>query len=108
MSRRLLDLAVQDVHQPSAPEKKRTMATLPAKKRKTLPNSAFADPRNRAYPVHDKAHADNAMARLEQQKGKLTPAQYRAIKRRIQKAQKGFGEKPKGTRMRGGYGFQLS
>lgn len=99
----LLDLSVADVHVPSATRpKSRTMAKITTKKRNALPKSAFADPANRAYPVHDKAHADNAMARLEQQKGSMSPAKYASIKRRIRAAQRRFGESPaaktKGTK----------
>lgn len=41
------------------------MARLTAKKRKALPDSAFAGP-DRSYPVFDKAHARNAKARAAQ------------------------------------------
>lgn len=38
-------------------------AVLTAKKRKSLPRSSFAIPERRAYPIHDRAHAQNALAR---------------------------------------------
>jgi len=36
------------------------------KARKALPNSAFVFPEKRAYPIHDLAHARNALARVSQ------------------------------------------
>jgi hypothetical protein len=40
-----------------------TAATLTAKKRKSLSRSSFAIPETRSYPIHDRAHAANALAR---------------------------------------------
>lgn len=42
------------------------MAVLTAKKRKHLPDSVFAIPEKRKYPIHDRAHAINALARVSQ------------------------------------------
>lgn len=42
------------------------MAVLTTRKRKRLPNSAFALPKTRKYPIHDKIHARNALARVAQ------------------------------------------
>lgn len=39
------------------------LSTLSAAARKALPASAFVFPGKRAYPIHDKAHARNALAR---------------------------------------------
>jgi len=39
------------------------MAKLTTEQRKRLPKSVFALP-NRRYPIHDKAHARNALARV--------------------------------------------
>src|SRR5205814_3280271 len=75
------------------------MSEIGTKARKALPDSAFADPANRAYPIHDKAHADNAAARLEQQKGSMAPAKYRQVKSRIASAQRRFGEKKSKMRL---------
>jgi hypothetical protein len=77
-------------------------ALLSAKERNNLPDSAFAyiedggkkdadgktTPRSkRHFPIHDKAHADNAMARIEQ------GAQFgEQAKRKVKAAQKKFGE----------------
>lgn len=100
-----LDLGVSDVHVPGAVnnEKRRRMGEISTKQRKALPRSAFGDPENRAYPLPDKAHADNAMARLEQQKGSMSSSKYRSIKARIRSAQRRFGEESKKATMpRGG------
>lgn len=71
------------------------MAVLNAKRRNALAKASFADPANRAYPVQDKKHADNAAARLEQQKGSMSDAKYKQIRARIKAAQKRFGEEKK-------------
>jgi hypothetical protein len=42
-----------------------TAAVLTTKKRDSLPDSAFALP-GRRYPIHDRAHAANALARVAQ------------------------------------------
>ncbi len=47
------------------------MATLQEKKlsykeRKRLPSSKFVFPKSRKYPIHDRAHARNALARVSQ------------------------------------------
>lgn len=51
------------------------MATLTAAERKALPTSAFAMPGMRGYPIHDLAHARDALARSS---GKPEEAQVRA------------------------------
>lgn len=50
-------------------------ATLTTKKRKALPSSAFVFPKDKRYPIHDRAHAANALARS---KGKPEEAAVRA------------------------------
>lgn len=42
------------------------MAVLSSAERKKLPASAFAMPKQRKYPIHDIAHARNALARVAQ------------------------------------------
>ncbi len=42
------------------------MAELDTKARDKLPKSKFAEPKKRAYPIEDKAHARNAKARASQ------------------------------------------
>lgn len=50
-----------------------TVAKLTTKKRNSLPDSSFAGP-DRSYPVFDKSHARNALARASEmeKKGKLS------------------------------------
>ena len=50
------------------------MAKLATKSRKKVPAKDFGEPRKRAYPMPDKAHAANAKARAAQmlKKGKLS------------------------------------
>lgn len=109
-----LDLGVADVHVDSVPStpRKKTMAEITAAKRKALPSSSFADPKNRRYPIGDATHTRNAAARLEQ--NKANEPQYAAIKARIAAAAKKFGidsqyNRParRGFKM-GGNGFRLS
>lgn len=40
-------------------------ATLNAKKRNSLPASSFVFPKTREYPIHDRAHGANALARAK-------------------------------------------
>lgn len=42
------------------------MAALTYGRRQKLPDSAFVFPKERRYPVHDLAHARNALARVAQ------------------------------------------
>jgi len=42
------------------------MAKLTYKRRKMLPKTAFAIPERRQYPIYDKPHARNALARVSQ------------------------------------------
>ena len=39
------------------------MGKLTSKERKSLPKTAFVFPETRRYPIHDKAHARDALAR---------------------------------------------
>ncbi|MGH3505283.1 MAG: DUF6582 domain-containing protein [Nocardioidaceae bacterium] len=55
---------------------------LTTKKRKRLPKKSFALPGKRKYPINDKAHARNALARVAQygtsaQKAKVRRAVHR-------------------------------
>jgi hypothetical protein len=49
---------------------------LKSKKRKSLPTTSFAIPSKRAYPIHDRAHAANALARSS---GKPEAATVKAV-----------------------------
>jgi hypothetical protein len=42
------------------------MATLTAAERKALPDSEFALPDKREYPIHDESHARDALSRVQQ------------------------------------------
>ncbi len=56
------------------------MAKLTTAKRKALPKSDFALPGKRAYPVPDKSHARNALARVSQHG---TPAQKATVRAKV-------------------------
>jgi len=58
------------------------MSKLSSKQRKKLPKSDFAVPGKRAYPVNDKAHARNALARASQY---ATPSVKKAVKAKVAK-----------------------
>lgn len=59
------------------------MARLNASKRKRLSSSQFAEPGKRKYPINDKAHARNALARVAANGTPAEKAQVRAaVKRR--------------------------
>lgn len=58
------------------------MAKLTYKARKNLSGKSFVFPKDRAYPIEDKAHARNALARVSQhgsseQKAKVRAAVHR-------------------------------
>ncbi|MEY9493736.1 hypothetical protein [Bradyrhizobium elkanii] len=42
------------------------MARLSSRSRKRLPKKSFAIPSKRKYPIHDRAHAANALSRVSQ------------------------------------------
>jgi hypothetical protein len=59
------------------------MARLTAKSRKKLPKASFAVPGKRKYPIHDRSHAANALARVSQHGSSAEKAQVRkAVARR--------------------------
>lgn len=57
------------------------MAKLKTKTRNALPKSEFGLPKQRKYPMPDKAHAANAKARASQmeEKGKLSKSSEKKI-----------------------------
>ena len=63
------------------------MAELSTEKRKKLPDSKFAEPDERKYPIEDKAHARNAKARASQAQnaGRISKAEEKKIDRRADK-----------------------
>jgi hypothetical protein len=56
--------------------------TLTAEDRKKLPKKSFALPGRRKYPIPDKAHARNALARVAQNG---TPAEQKKVKAAVNK-----------------------
>ncbi|MGY3615681.1 hypothetical protein [Bradyrhizobium sp. USDA 10063] len=54
------------------------MAKLSGRSRKRLPTKAFAIPGKRKYPIHDRAHAANALARVSQHGTPSQKARVRA------------------------------
>jgi len=74
------------------------MATLDAKKRASLPNSAFAyvdSKGNRRLPINDEAHVRNALSRFNQVKFESREAREKAF-RRLLKAATEYGIAPVG------------
>ncbi len=69
---------------------------LPFRARKNLPESAFAWPEKRKYPVHDPSHAKNAMARLSAayNSGKISKRDYNRVRKNILIAYIKFGIRP--------------
>lgn len=57
------------------------MAKLNVDKRNALPAQDFAEPKQRAYPIEDKAHARNAKARASQavKAGRMSKAEEAKI-----------------------------
>lgn len=58
------------------------MARLTAAQRRRLPASAFVYPERRAYPIHDPAHARNALARAASSSNFGSPTKVRAAVQR--------------------------
>ena len=73
------------------------MAKMSGKKRKALPKTSFALPGKRKYPIQDKAHARNALARVAQHG---TPAEKKAVKAKVAKRYPSIGKTTK--RRKGG------
>ena len=74
------------------------MATLDAKTRASLPNSAFAyvdSKGKRRLPIHDEAHVRNALARFNQVRFESEEARDRAF-RKLLRAAAGYGIAPVG------------
>jgi hypothetical protein len=60
------------------------MAELDSDDRKKLPDSKFAEPDKRKYPIEDKAHARNAKARASQavKAGRMSKSEQKRIDRK--------------------------
>lgn len=54
------------------------MAKLRAARRNKMPKTSFAIPGKRAYPIHDRSHASNALARVSQHGTPSQKARVRA------------------------------
>ncbi len=65
------------------------MAKLSPKGRKNLPTSSFAVPGERKYPIEDKNHARNALARVSQHG---TPAEKKQVRAAVKKKYPGIGD----------------
>lgn len=65
------------------------MAKLSTKSRKNLPSSDFGLPKQRKYPIEDKAHARNALARVP---ANGTPAQKAKVKAAVHKKYPSIGK----------------
>lgn len=74
------------------------MAKLSYKARKKLPTSTFAGP-DRSYPINDKAHARNALARVSQFG---TPALKAKVRAKVHKKFPDIGEGHERMKMEGG------
>lgn len=73
------------------------MAKLTTKERKKIPASEFGEPKEKKYPMPDKAHAANAKARASEMehKGKLTKSQEKRIDAQANRVLKGSKGKAK-------------
>lgn len=71
----------------------RTMAEISTKTRNALPETVFALPAQRKYPLENADHVRNAAARLAQakKKGKISDSDYATAHAAIAKAEKKFG-----------------
>lgn len=58
------------------------MAKIPSKTRTAMKSSSFAIPSQRKYPIPDKSHAANALARVS---ANGTPAQKAQVRRAVAK-----------------------
>ena len=66
------------------------MAVLTSKGRKQLKKGSFAIPEERGYPIHDIAHARNALARVEQHG---TPEQKARVKAAVRRKYPGLARR---------------
>lgn len=66
------------------------MARLTTEQRKKLPSKAFAVPAKNGYPIQDKSHARNALARVSQHGSSAEKAKVRAA---VKRKYPGIGQK---------------
>jgi hypothetical protein len=81
------------VGQKSATRERDYMAVLTAKARKALPTSTFALP-GRRYPLPDRSHAQNALARVSQHG---TPAEKAKVRAAVKRKYPGMGKSNPGN-----------
>ena len=67
------------------------MAKLTSKGRNKLPASAFGEPKERKFPLNDKSHARNALARASQavNAGRMSKAEEEKIAAKAHRKLKG-------------------
>lgn len=74
------------------------MSKLKSKTRKRMKRSSFAVPSKRKYPIHDRSHARNALARVSQHG---TPAEKTRVRKAVaRKYNMGPAAKKKTSRRR--------
>ena len=61
------------------------MAKLSRKRRERLSSSEFACPSERKYPINDRAHVRNALARLGNPRNRACPEAYERVCERAKK-----------------------
>lgn len=66
------------------------MAKLTTKKRNSLSKKSFAEPGKRAYPINDRTHAANALARVSQHG---TPAEKAKVRAAVHKKYPTMGKR---------------
>lgn len=67
------------------------MAKLTSARRKKLPSSDFAEPGKKKYPIEDKSHARNALARVSQHG---TPEEKSEVRHKVHAKYPQIGKKP--------------
>jgi len=67
------------------------MSTLNAAKRNALPNSEFALPKERKYPIHTRSHAIDALSRVS---ANGTPEQQAQVRKAIHAKYHGLPANP--------------
>lgn len=65
------------------------MAKLTSEARNDLPTSDFAIPETRSYPIHNKSHARNALARVAQHG---SPEEKARVRRAVHRRYPDIGE----------------
>lgn len=68
------------------------MAELTTKKRKSISAKSFAEPKERKYPIEDKAHARNALSRVSQFG---TAAEKKKVRSAVKKKYPAIGKQSK-------------